>query len=110
MARGPFMAMATDLPHPTTTATMATPTAVLVTVASRMPFLTLASVMVTAMALVTTAGLIMPITGTVEILGGIAIGAAQAGQVADGAAPDGMAMAMLAFLAVGDLAVTAIDK
>jgi hypothetical protein len=52
----------------------------------------------------------MPITGTVEILGGIAIGAAQAGQVADGAAPDGMAMAMLAFLAAGDLAVTAIDK
>jgi hypothetical protein len=48
----------------------------------------------------------MRIAGTVEILGGIAIGAAaQAGPVAVGAA-----MVMLAFLAVGDLAAMAIDK
>lgn len=108
MARDPFMAMA--LPHPTTMVTMATPPAALVTVLTLMPSLPMASVMVTGMALVTTAGPIMPITGTVEILGGIAIGAAQAGQVAVGAAQDGKAMVMLAFLAVGDLAVTAIDK
>ena len=110
MARGPFMAMATDLPHSTTTATMATPTAVLVTVASRMPFLTMASVMVTAMALVTTAGPIMPITGTAETLGAIATGAALAGPAEVGAASEGMGTAMAAFLAEGDSAVMAIDK
>ena len=96
--------MAMALPHPTTMVTMATPTAALVTALTLMPSLTMASVMVTA--LVTTAGPIMRIAGTVEILGGIAIGAAaQAGPVAVGAA-----MVMLAFLAVGDLAAMAIDK